>query len=438
VTQLCNLTGADVISAVRNADASVSEVAADCLERIRTREPVVHAFAHHSPPLVRQRAEELDRGDASLPLRGMTLAVKDLIDTADYPTELGSRIYAGRRPTRDAAVVTRLNAAGALTMGKTVTTEFALFEPGPTTNPWDATRTPGGSSSGSAAATADGMVAAAIGTQTAGSVIRPAAFCGVVGFKPSFGAIDRTGLKVMSPSLDTLGVFARTVRDVELVFGSVRAAGRHSSRPNRRDGPTRIGFVRTPQWDMADLTVMRGLEALGDELAVAGFEVVETTLPPTFADLVPAQVAIMEREVAETLSDEWVREPARLSDSTKDLLRRGSAQPPETYVRAHTTASKCRGLLASIFGRLDALLTPAVTGEAPPGLAHTGDPIFCRAWTLLGTPTISLPLLAGAGGLPIGVQFVGHPGEDEALLKVASAVLSRAGSSNMSEPTRRR
>ncbi|QWZ10132.1 amidase [Nocardioides panacis] len=423
MTELSDLTGAEAIAAVRDKDASVTEIATACLDRIRTREPVVHAFAHHDPLLVRQRAEELDRGLTSSPLRGMTLAIKDLMDTADYPTEFGSRIYAGRRPVRDAALVTRLNSAGALVMGKTVTTEFALFEPGPTTNPWDAAHTPGGSSSGSAAATADGMVAAAIGTQTAGSVIRPAAFCGVVGFKPSFGALDRAGLKVMSPSLDTLGVFARTVRDIELVYRCARVVSPRRNRPERRAGPVRIGFVRTSHWEMADPTVMHGLEALAEELAVAGFEVVETTLPPSFADLVPAHAAIMEREVAETLHDELARDPHLLSDSTKEVLRRGSAQPREAYVRARTTASECRSLLSRAFGDLDAILTPAVTGEAPRGLSYTGDPIFCRAWTLLGTPTISLPLLAGPSGLPIGVQFVGHPGEDHSLLKVASAVL---------------
>lgn len=420
---LSDLTGAEAIAAVRNHDAEVTDIAEAGLQRIAAREPVVHAFAHHRPALVRRRAKDLGSADPALPLLGMTVAVKDLIDTADYPTELGSRIHAGRRPDRDAAVVRRLTEAGALIMGKTVTTEFALFEPGPTTNPLDVTRTPGGSSSGSAAATADRMVAAALGTQTAGSVIRPAAFCGVVGFKPSFGAIDRAGLQVVSPSLDTLGIFARTVRDVELMFESVRATPPHPARPARRDGPPRIGFVRTSDWEMADVDTAHGLEALAAELATVGFDIVEATLPSSFADLVSMQVAIMEKEVGDTLRGHLARQADLLSASTRELIRRGAGRPEEVYVRAQTAATACRALLPDVFGDLDGLLTPAVRGEAPAGLAYTGDPIFCRAWTLLHTPTISLPLLAGPNGLPVGVQLVGRPGEDTALLDLASAIM---------------
>ena len=422
---LSDLTGAEAIAMVGNHEASVTDIAEAGLQRIAKREPVVHAFAHHRPTLVRQRAKELERGDPALPLLGMTVAVKDLIDTADYPTELGSRIHAGRRPERDAAVVRRLTEAGALIMGKTVTTEFALFEPGPTTNPLDVTRTPGGSSSGSAAATADRMVAAALGTQTAGSVIRPAAFCGVLGFKPSFGAIDRTGLQVVSPSLDTLGIFARTVRDVALVFDRVRAARPDHTRPVRREGPPRIGFVRTSEWDMADVETRHGLEALADELATVGFGVVEATLPSSFADLVSMQVAVMEKEVGDTLCDHLARHADLISDSTKALARRGADQPEEVYARAQMAATACRALLADVFSDLDGLLTPAVRGEASAGLAYTGDPVFCRVWTLLHTPTISLPLLTGPSGLPVGVQLVGRPDEDEALLDLASALMQR-------------
>jgi Asp-tRNA(Asn)/Glu-tRNA(Gln) amidotransferase A subunit family amidase len=425
MAKLSDLTGAQAIAAVRTHEAAVTDIAEAGLQRIAAREPVVHAFAHHHPALVRHRAKDLERGDPALPLLGMTVAVKDLIDTADYPTELGSRIHAGRRPERDAAVVRRLSGAGALIMGKTVTTEFALFEPGPTTNPLDVTRTPGGSSSGSAAATADRMVAAALGTQTAGSVIRPAAFCGVLGFKPSFGAIDRAGLQVVSPSLDTLGIFARTVRDVELVFDSVRATRPRKARPERRAGPPRIGFVRTSGWGMADMETARGLEALADELAAVGFDVVEPTLPSSFADLVSMQVAIMEKEVGDTLRGHLARHAHLLSDSTREMIRRGAGRPEEVYLRAQTAATACRALLPDVFGELDGLLTPAVRGEAPAGLGYTGDPVFCRAWTLLHTPTISLPLLTGPNGLPVGVQLVGRIGEDDALLDLAAALMQQ-------------
>lgn len=423
---LSDLTGAEAIAAVRRHDVAVTEIAEAGLQRIAAREPIVRAFVHHLPARVRQRAEELESGDPALPLLGMTVAVKDLIDTADHPTELGSRIHAGRQPERDATVVRRLDRGGALLMGKTVTTEFALFEPGPTTNPMDPAHTPGGSSSGSAAATADRMVAAAIGTQTAGSVIRPAAFCGVVGFKPSFGSIDRAGLNVVSPSLDTLGIFARTVQDVELVFDQVRTTPSRQTRPVTRARPRRIGFVRTPDWDLTDASTAQGLEELVGNLADGGFDVVELSLPSSFTDLVPAQVAIMEKEVADSLGDHLRQHAELMSDSTRDLVLRGLSQAAEEYAHAQLVARECRALLPEVFGDLNGLLTPAVRGEAPVGLGYTGDPVFCRAWTLLHTPAVSLPLLTGPNGLPVGVQLVGRPGEDEDLLDLAAAVVRRS------------
>lgn len=415
-------SGAKLTASVRQGDITVSEVAEACWARITEREPVRHAFAHVDADILRGRAAELDRREPRGSLVGLPVAVKDLIDTVDYPTELGSPIFAGHRPVRDATVVDRLAQAGALMLGKTVTTEFALFQPGPTTNPWDRTRTPGGSSSGSAAATADHMVAAAVGTQTAGSVIRPAAFCGVVGFKPTFGAIDRTGLNVVSPSLDTLGVFARNVTDVALVFQAVRS---HPFVPtgNRRTGSRRrLGVVRTAHWDDADPETRRAFDAKVADLAATGFDIAETRLPEDFEELTAAQITVMEKEVAETLTPQLERHGHLLSRSTRALIERGTRQRPGEYARAQDLAAACRSRLPDLFAGLDAVITLAVKGEAPP-IESTGDPLYCRAWTLLHTPTVSLPLLTGPSGLPVGVQLVGSPGEDDDLLDVARQVM---------------
>lgn len=423
--KLNGLSGSQMLATVREGRATVTEIAESCLHRIEAREPLVHAFCHHDPDLVRRSARELDRGRAPLPLRGLPVGVKDLFDTRDYPTEFGSPIHAGRRPRRDAAAVARLLAAGALMMGKTVTTEFALFQPGPTTNPRDTTRTPGGSSSGSAAATADDMVAVAIGTQTAGSVIRPAAFCGVVGFKPTFGAMDRTGVKTISPSLDTVGLFARNVEDVAAVFDVLRDE-RSTSRQVTRPVPARrrLGLVRPAEWESADRETRDGLEELAEHLAGQGYDVAEPSLPGEFAKLTEAQIAVMETEVARSLQDEFRENPHLLSDSTRELIERGMKRSGQQYAAAMDLAHRCRSMLGDVFAQLDGVLTPAVVGEAPAGPAFTGDPVFCRAWTLLGTPAMSLPLMRGPHGLPVGVQLTGLPHGDDFLLQLAGEIMA--------------
>ena len=424
---LNRLPGTELLATVRDGGASVMEVAESCLRRIEEREPLIQAFAHHIPDLVRRSAEELDGTNARGPLRGLPVGVKDLVDTASHPTEFGSPIYSGRRPQRDAAVVRRLLAAGALMVGKTVTTEFALFHPGPTKNPADATRTPGGSSSGSAAATADNMVTVAIGTQTAGSVIRPAAFCGVVGFKPTFGAIDRTGVKTISPTLDTVGLFARNVEDIVTVFGIVREQ-RPENPPVTRAASARrrLGFLRTSEWESADPETRHGLEDLASHLAGQGYDIVETTLPPDFDELMAAQVTVMETEAACCLQSEFREHQHLLSDSTKGVIERGATRSAQQYDQAIDVTSRCRSLLGDVFDQLDGLLTLGVVGEAPAGLAFTGDPLFCRVWTLLHTPALSLPLLRGPHGLPVGAQVVGLPHADDSLLHLATEIMATA------------
>jgi Asp-tRNA(Asn)/Glu-tRNA(Gln) amidotransferase A subunit family amidase len=270
------------------------------------------------------------------------------------------------------------------------------------------------------------MVAAAFGTQTAGSVIRPAAFCGVVGFKPTFGAIDRTGLNVVSPSLDTLGVFARDVQDVALVFDAVRARSTvNARRPRAATARPRLGLVRTADWEMAEPRTRRDIDALAEALTLAGIDVVETQLPERFEELGTAQVAVMEREVSGALLPQLRQHPDLLSASTRELIERGVGQPRGQYESAQELAAACRARLPELFAGVDAVLTLAVRGEAPP-IATTGDPVFCRAWTLLHVPAVSLPLLSGPTGLPVGVQLVGRPGEDDALLDVAVEVMRAA------------
>jgi len=419
------LPGTELLSAVREDRASVTEIAESCLRRIKAREPLVRAFAHHDPDLVRRSAAAVDRNKASTPLRGLPVGIKDNIDTVDEPSEFGSPIYSGRRPPADAAVVKRLRSAGALIVGKTVSAEFALYHPGPTRNPCDTTRTPGGSSSGSAAATADNMVAVAIGTQTAGSVIRPASFCGVVGFKPTFGAIDRTGVKLISPTLDTVGLLARNVADITTVFHAVREECSERLMPpvtTRR----RLGFLRTPGWESADVETRRDLELLASDFTRRGYDIVETTLPADFDQLMAAHVTVMETEVARSLQTEFHQHRNRLSDSARAVIERGEARSVQEYDQAMNVASRCRSLLSEVFDDLDGLLTPAAVGEAPLGLSFTGDPIFCRVWTLLRCPAISLPLLRGPHGLPIGAQIVGPPNADDSLLRLASEVMATA------------
>jgi len=431
--RLNELPGTELLAAVREDRVTVQDVAESCLRQIEAREPVVRAFAHHDPDLVRRSAAALHRHPAPTPLRGLPVGIKDLLDTADQPSEFGSPIYAGRRPSADAAVVTRLRAAGALILGKTVSTEFALFHPGPTRNPVDPRHTPGGSSSGSAAATADKMVTVAIGTQTAGSVIRPASFCGVVGFKPTYGAINRGGVKVISPSLDTVGLFGRHVADVAAVFQAVREGGHEDPRgtlpPTRR---RRVGFLRTTEWESAAPETRLALEQLVSDLGALGYDIVEASLPGDFDQLMAAQVTVMETETARSLEVEFREQRDLLSDSANAVIERGRARTAQDYAEALSLATRCRELLVDVFHDLDAVLTPAAVGEAPAGLAFTGDPIFCRVWTLLHCPAISLPLLHGPHGLPVGVQVVGPPGADDSLLGLAEELMS-----TRSQPGRR-
>jgi Asp-tRNA(Asn)/Glu-tRNA(Gln) amidotransferase A subunit family amidase len=306
-------------------------------------------------------------------------------------------------------------------LGKTVTTEFAFYAPGKTRNPHDPSRTPGGSSSGSAAAVAAFMVPAALGSQTAGSIIRPASFCGVIGYKPSYGLLSLEGVQPFAPSLDTLGLFARDLADLSLLANALGAV----IGPGRPEGPPRVGLCRTEQWPLAAPETQRIVAEAAAALARAGAAVLEVDLGPPFAGLPEVQKTIMAVEAARSLSEERRRHEALLSPVLLAFLKEGEATPPDRYRAALSRAEDCRRRLPGVFAGVDVLLTPSAPGEAPVGLASTGDPAFNRIWTLLHLPCLSLPGAVRPRGLPIGIQLVGPPGGDARLLSAAGWIAER-------------
>jgi amidase len=399
----------------------------DCLERIAEREPTVHAWTFIDSDAAMERARMLDSQAASGLLHGLPIAVKDLLDTFDMPSCYGSPIYANHRPAADAACVALARAAGAVVVGKTVTTEFATFHPGPTCNPRNPMHTPGGSSSGSAAAVADGMVPLAFGTQTAGSIIRPAAYCGAVGYKPTYGTINRVGVKMISDTLDTLGVLARNVPDAALLVAAL--SGRRELAIERSmEGAPRVGMCRTYEWNRAQPETVATFEEAGARLRAAGARVRDVTLPPPFAGLADAQVSIMVAEVAKSLSHEWFVHRESLSAEMIAMIEAGLAVSPERYDAARSLARTCRAMLPDVFTALDVLIAPSAAGEAPLGIQATGDPLFNRIWTLLRTPCVHLPSGLGPRGLPVGITVAGPIGADRATLLAADWIHARIGS----------
>lgn len=406
-------------AAVRDGQLSSQELVSDCLDRIAEHEPRLRAWAHVDREGALAQARQRDAEEPRGPLHGVPVGVKDILDTVDQPTCYGSPIHAGHQPASDATAVAALRDAGAVIVGKTVTTEFALFHAGPTANPHDPARTPGGSSSGSAAAVAAGTVPLAVGTQTAGSVVRPASFCGVVGGKPTFGAIPTEGVMPCAPTLDTVGAFGRGVDDVALALG-VMAGDVDRFRPAPPGDRPRIGFCRTPQWDDLEPATRTRVEDAAERLA-RSVDVVEVALPGDFDGLVDAQVTIMGVEARRALAWERSHHPDLLSDELTAYLD-GAADREDAYDSALALAARCRARLHEVFADPPVVLAPSVLGEAPP-IATTGDPLLCRMWTLLGTPAIAVPGLHGPAGLPLGVQVLAAPGRDGLALGGASVVV---------------
>jgi amidase len=414
--QLNQLSATEAARRLAAREITAEQMAHACLARIEEREAAVGAWIHIDPDAVLAQARQLDAGPVRGPLHGLPLGVKDLIDTADLPTAYGSPVYAGHRPRADAACVALARAAGALVLGKTVTTEFAWFHPGKTANPHNPSHTPGGSSSGSAAAVADCMVPLAYGTQTAGSIIRPASYCGIVGYKPTHGTLPRAGIKPLSDSLDTLGTLTRTVADAALLVGAV--SGRDLL-PRPLAQPPRIGLCRTYEWSAAQPETVAAIENAGAVLARAGAKVKEIGLPQDFAKIAQAQIDIMNYESYAALACERLQHYAGLSDKLKQLLKTAQQCDAARYDAAQVLVESCRGRLEDVFADLDVLLAPSAPGEAPAGLGATGDPIFCRVWTVLHVPAINLPCGFGPKGLPLGLQIIGRRGDDARALAVA-------------------
>jgi Asp-tRNA(Asn)/Glu-tRNA(Gln) amidotransferase A subunit family amidase len=432
---MTELTATEAAAEIARGAISAEEYTRACLDRIDVVESDVRAFAHLDADHALAQARALDRrkaeGGRIGPLHGIPVGIKDIFDTADYPTECGSPIHAGRRPSADATVVRKLREAGAVIIGKTVTTELAYFHPGKTRNPRDLTRTPGGSSSGSAAAVAAGMVPLAIGSQTNGSVIRPAAFCGVFAIKPSHGLISRTGALMLSRALDHVGAFARSVEDLALMLDAVVGQDpedpdtRAYAAPSFRAGaaepppiPPSFAFVRTPVWDKADAEAREALEELAREVGAR-----EVDLPEGYRAAWDAHRAIMAADMAHNLGA-IADEGGEISPQLRDLIAQGREVTAVQYLAAVRDARRYADGLSEIFEQLaDAILTLSARGVAPQGLDATGDPVFCTFWTLTGLPSLNLPLLADSAGLPIGVQLVGAPSRDERLLRTARELL---------------
>jgi Asp-tRNA(Asn)/Glu-tRNA(Gln) amidotransferase A subunit family amidase len=395
-----------------------------CLDRIAERNDEVHAFTHLDRAHALVQAHALDKGPVRGLLHGLPIGVKDLFDTIDFPTSYGSPVYGAHRPKVDAAAVALCREAGALVTGKTVTTEFAYFYPGATRNPHELTRTPGGSSSGSAAAVADSMLPLALGTQTAGSIIRPAAYCGVVGYKPSSGRVPRAGIKSLSETLDTPGGFGRSVRDVALLGAVLTGDARLGTSPDESAAP-RIGLCRTPEWAYVEADTQRAWDTATAALTRVAPALADVALPDDLPDLVALQKEVMAFEMCRALSVERLHHRHQLSLQLQAQLDSGSVISGATHAVNLVRTEIARHRIDALFDRFDVLLAPSAAGEAPVGIDATGDPLFCRGWTLLGLPCVHLPFTRGSNGLPVGLQLVGRWGEDHRLLSSAQWIYDR-------------
>lgn len=413
-------TALDARAALNAGTATATGLIGRSLDRIRQRDSAVLAWAHLDKRAALRAAIAIDDLAVFPPLAGAALGVKDIIDVAGMPTGHGSPIFAGQVAKRDAECVARLRVAGAIVVGKTVTAEFATYSPGATINPHRRGHTPGGSSSGSAAAVADHQVAIALGTQTAGSMIRPASYCGVFGFKPSFGRYPLDGVLTTSPSLDTLGVFARTLADICAV-DEILAREPGVAVP---DGLPVVGLCRSPAWQAADASMQQAFLDFADRLRGAGFTVIDHALPPLFDELAGAQEIIHRREAFEALGPLVAGHPDAISAVFRDFIDAGAAVPPAAYKAARTIQQRCKAAAAEAFDGVDMLLVPGATGAAPAGLKTTGNPAFQRLWTALGAPCLGFPADQTADLLPLGLQLVAAPGRDRELLAAAASVVA--------------
>lgn len=431
---LNELSITDAARKINNGEISSEELVQSHLDQAANIDGVVQAWAHLDSEKALEQARMRDamrmQGAATGPLHGIPIAIKDIIDTAHVPTEYGSELYAGRVPVTDAAVVESLRNAGAVIMGKTVTAELATCGPGKTKNPHNPEHTPGGSSSGSAAAVASFMAPGALGTQTGGSVIRPASFCGIYGFKPTYGMIPRRGILMQSFSHDQVGTFARSLEDIALLteqlFG-YDPADEATSPLNARlplsdtvatEPPVgvKLAYVQTPMWSKADTPTQEAFGELRDALEDNADEI---PLSGSFENAMDWHRTVVEADNAEAYAEEYDAGEGKMHSCLREQIERGREVSAVDYIDALKKRELLNGILDEIFDEYDAIVTPATTGEAPKGLETTGDPAFCAIWSFCGVPAISLPLMEGDNGLPLGVQLVGRRGDDARLLRTA-------------------
>lgn len=437
-----NLLGArDAREAIGQGLLSSEDLVAACFARIEELEDSIGAWAHLDRAVAMEQARAADdirfRGKPMGALHGLPVGIKDIVDTADYPTERGTVLHRGRRPERDATLVSLLKEAGAIILGKTVSTELAVYSPGKTRNPHNPEHTPGGSSSGSAAAVSAAMVPFAVGTQTNGSVIRPASYCGVYGFKPSFARISRHGVLTQSPPLDTIGVFARSLDDLAMIadvlmrFDAQDEAMTPVAPPligstlaEEIPANPHFAFVRTPVWDQVEAITKDGFRELIEEVNERQEKTVDILdLPPAFDELHEDHRKVMEADLARNFADEYSRGKDDLSAVLREMIERGQRVSDSDYEKAITRQADYDALLQEILDEYDAILTPATPGPAPAGIEATGSPVMNTIWTFCGTPALSVPLLQSPEGLPVGVQVVGARDDDARLFRTARWLL---------------
>jgi Asp-tRNA(Asn)/Glu-tRNA(Gln) amidotransferase A subunit family amidase len=409
------LSARDLARRVEAGELTPAEVVELCARAIAAREPEIGAFTVIDIEAARRAAE--DPRLAQAPLRGLPVGMKDIFDTADFPTEYGSPIYAGHRPKADAALVMMVRRAGGIVLGKTVTTELASLQPAGTRNPQNLAHTPGGSSSGSAAAVAAGMLPVAFGSQTAGSVIRPAAFCGIAGYKPSFRLLPTVGMKAFSWSLDTVGVFGASVADV--AFAAAAVSGRDLRLDAEEAFVPRIALARTHLWPEASGEMQAALLRAAAAADAAGARVTEVELPAIFEAAVRAHGIVQDYEAYRALAFEYDRHRDALGPILREQLGKASAIAAEDYDEARRSTRRARQTFAEFMGDFDVILTPSAPGAAPHGLGSTGKPSFNRLWTLLGPPCVNIAGLVDKAGLPLGIQMVGRFARDRIALRAA-------------------
>jgi len=425
---LCNPYGDPAPHSVRalvtkacSGQLLLSEIAADCRARIKKSEAEIQAWQALDWNAVESQIDTLNERGApdQGALFGVPIGIKDIYDTFDFPTTYGSEIYAENRPVADAAVVARLRAAGAIITGKTMSTEFAYWKPAKTRNPLDLTRSPGGSSAGSAAAVAAGMVPLALGSQTAASTIRPAAYCGIVGFKPTHGWCSLAGVKALANSLDTVGMFARSVADIGMVAAIV--TGDHALGATFDALPhPRFAILTSPEWSQVSAPALAAVTAAGARAKAAGASVRAGAVPAAFADFAEVQTLVMAYEAARELAHERRVHFHRLSQPLRELLIDGEGISHDAYCAARRRTLDGLATIDDLFAGADFLLAPSTLDEAPKFEDGTGDPAMCRAWTILGLPSISIPCGLGDNGLPLGLQIAARPNADAALLAAAT------------------